>query len=169
MARQSARARRRNRRKLRYQIAKLTPTYFVRLKLPRVEISPGQKWYIVRTMAHADRRVAEGIQSLGAEVYVPTLVEERVRRGKRVEVPDLPAAGYVFAGTTEGLGRVLAFGRCDGALEVMAGAGGPSEVDREALQVFADILTCCNEERRKPVRLRGLDSLRRLELSYGAG
>jgi hypothetical protein len=81
----------------------------------------------------------------------------------------LPAAGYVFAGTGEGLGRVLAFGRCDGALEVMAGAGGPSEVDREALQVFADILTCCNEERRKPVRLRGLDSLRRLELSYGAG
>jgi hypothetical protein len=168
MARQS-RARRRNRRKLRYQIAKLTPTYFVRLKLPRVEISPGRKWYIVRTMAHADRRVAEGIQSLGAEVYVPTLVEERVRRGKRVEVPGLPAAGYVFAGTGEGLGRVLAFGRCDGALEVMAGAGGPSEVDREALQVFADILTCCNEERSKPVRLRGLDSLRRLELSYGAG
>src|SRR5215207_693163 len=162
----------RNRRRRKYQTPKPTPTYFVRLKLPKVEISADRQWFIIRTMAQMDRSVAAQIARLGAEAYVPTLVEERIRRGKKVEVPDLPAAGYVFAGVIEAPERVLAFGRCQGALEVMARDGAPSEVKKEALQIFADVLTCCNEERReaselerKPVRLRGLDSLRTLALS----
>src|SRR4051812_22996645 len=116
-----ARAHRRKscRRRRRYQLAKKpTPAHFVRLKLPRVEITHGRQWYVVRTMANLDRRFEREARQLGAETYIPTLVEERVRRNRKIEVGVYPAAGYVFLGTQEPPGSVLAFGRCDGALEV---------------------------------------------------
>jgi hypothetical protein len=83
-----------------YRQPKATPVHFVRLRLPRVEIAPGRKWFVVRTLPRMDQRVAEELGGLGAETYVPVLVEERVRRGRRIEHPQHPAAGYVFAGTT---------------------------------------------------------------------
>jgi hypothetical protein len=66
-----------------YRQPKATPVHFVRLRLPRVEIAPGRKWFVVRTLPRMDQRVAEELQALGAETYVPVLVEERVRRGRR--------------------------------------------------------------------------------------
>jgi hypothetical protein len=154
-----------------YRQPKATPVHFVRLRLPRVEIAPGRKWFVVRTLPRMDQRVAEELQALGAETYVPVLVEERVRRGRRVEHPQHPAAGYVFAGTAAAE-AVSAFGHVDGAVEVLAADGGPYEVKPEALQLFADILTRCNEEAReasstvpKPRRIRGLAQLR--EVVYG--
>jgi hypothetical protein len=155
----------------RHRQPKVTPTHFVRLKLPRVEIASGRKWFVVRTLPRMDQRVAEELQALDAETYVPVLVEERVRRGRRIEHPQHPAAGYVFAGTavTE---AVSSFGHVDGAVEVLAADGGPYEVKPEALQLFADILTRCNEEAREALstvaksrRIRGLAQLR--EVVYG--
>jgi hypothetical protein len=155
-----------------YRQPKATPVHFVRLRLPRVEIAPGRKWFVVRTLPRMDQRVAEELQALGAETYVPVLVEERVRRGRRIEHPQHPAAGYVFAGTTLAADGASVLGHVDGAVEVLAADGGPSEVKPEALQLFADILTRCNEEAReasstvaKPRRIRGLAHLR--EVVYG--
>jgi hypothetical protein len=126
---------------------------------------------VVRTLPRMDQRVAEELQALGAETYVPVLVEERVRRGRRIEHPQHPAAGYVFVGTAAAE-AVSALGHVDGAVEVLAADGGPYEVKPEALQLFADILTRCNEEAReasstvpKPRRIRGLAQLR--EVVYG--
>jgi hypothetical protein len=155
-----------------YRQPKATPVHFVRLRLPRVEIAPGRRWFVVRTLPRMDQRVAEELQALGAETYVPVLVEERIRRGRRIEHPQHPAAGYVFAGTTLAAEAASALGHVDGAVEVLAAADGPSEVKPEALQLFADILTRCNEEARealstisKPRRVRGLARLR--EVVYG--
>src|SRR3954451_24943215 len=77
-----------------------TPTHFVRLKLPRVEIALDKKWFVIRTLPHMDQRAARELQALGVETYVPVLIEERIRCGRKIEHPQRPAAGYVFAGTT---------------------------------------------------------------------
>src|SRR5215204_4466252 len=95
-----------------------------RIKLPRVEIDDGaSRWYVIRTAASMDRRVAREVENGGAKAYVPVLVEERTRRSRRVEEASLPAAGYVFAGVQEPATCVLAFGRCDGALGVLMASG----------------------------------------------
>lgn len=155
-----------------YRQPKATPVHFVRLRLPRVEIAPGRKWFVVRTRPRMDERVSEELKALGAETYVPLLVEKRVRRNRRVEYPQHPAAGYVFAGTTLTAETVSALGHVDGAVEVLSGADGPLEVEPSALQLFADILTRCNEQAReafsttpKPARIKGLAQLR--EVIYG--
>jgi hypothetical protein len=158
--------RKRNAKRRRPMVPAPSPVHFVRLRLPKVELAEGRRWFVVRSQPMMDTRVERELKALGAETYVPFLVEKRARRGRLVDHKALPAAGYVFAGT-EAPETVSAFGRVDGALEVLAGAGGPSEVKREALQVFADILTRCNEEAReaeakKPARARGLAELANL-------
>jgi hypothetical protein len=163
----SDRRKRRNRRKLRIQAPKQTPVHFVRLKLPRVEISTERKWFVVRTMAQMDNRVRDGLHDIGAETYLPILVEERIRRNKRVEWPQRPLAGYVFAGIIGG--SPMALGHCEGAIEVLTLDGQPVEVPTTALQAFADHVTGCNEERREAlaatrqkIKLRGLETLKRI-------
>jgi transcription antitermination factor NusG len=163
----------RNRRRYRkaklYKTVKHTPAHYVRLKLPKVEITPDRRWYVVRTMAHQDRRVAEQLEERGAVTYRPVLVEERVKRGKRVELPKYPAAGYVFAGLQEAVQGVERLFGCQGAVEVLSGQGGPLEVPSVDLQVFADRMTLANEDAReamaiihKPQRVRGLAELKRI-------
>jgi hypothetical protein len=161
------RRKRRNRRKLRIQTPKQTPVHFVRLKLPRVEISPDRRWYVVRTMAQMDNRVRDSLNDIGAETYLPILVEERIRRNKRIEWPQRPLAGYVFAGIVND--NPMALGHCEGALEVLTVDGQPAEIPTLALQAFADHVTGCNEERREAreatrqkIKLRGLETLKRI-------
>jgi transcription antitermination factor NusG len=121
-----------------------------------VEISTERKWFVVRTMAQMDNRVRDGLHDIGAETYLPILVEERIRRNKRVEWPQRPLAGYVFAGIIGG--SPMALGHCEGAIEV--------------LTLDADHVTGCNEERREAlaatrqkIKLRGLETLNRLRYS----
>src|SRR5215217_5423237 len=90
---------RRFRKRRRYQQPRPTPVHHIRLRLPRVEITADRKWYVIRTMAQMDRRFEREATELGFQTYIPTLVEQRPRRGKLVESPVYPAAGYVFAGT----------------------------------------------------------------------
>jgi hypothetical protein len=159
------------RKRQRYKLAAdaPTPTHFVRIQLPKVEIGPDRRWYVVRTLANTDKRVAKEVEDRGAQSYVPMLVEERVRRHRIIEATSYPAAGYVFVGTDVPPEHVPALARCDGAVEVLTTANdAPEQVNVIDLQRFADNLTGCNAERReayamarRPTRARGFDNLRR--------
>ena len=166
----SDRRKRRNRRKQRLRRPQPMPLrYVVPLRLPRVEITPDRRWYVVRTLAQMDNRVLEGLRGLGAETYLPVLVEERIRRGRRIEWPQKPLAGYVFVGVADNPMRCV---QCEGVLEILTADGAPVAVPVEALQEFADHVTGCNEERREAmqarrtkIKLRGLETLKQISYS----
>jgi len=59
-----------------------------------------KNWYILYTYSKCEKKVAQQIQRLGIDYYLPTTIEERKwsDRIKRVEVPLFP--NYLFVHTT---------------------------------------------------------------------
>lgn len=81
-----------------------------------------EKWFLVQSKARDEVRAAQQLESQQLEVFLPTLVVERLRRGRRVAVSEPLFPGYLFVRfdpqfisltsiqSTRGVARLVRFG-----------------------------------------------------------
>lgn len=109
------------------------------LRRPRVAIDPELRWYVLVTAPQKERQVADELTRDGLAAYVPLMVFEVVRRGKRIQREKLPVGRYLFAGLPEG--REPSFGLVEAVTGVLGASGEPVAIAPDALQAFSDVLT----------------------------
>src|SRR5215217_2750422 len=114
-----------------------------------------------------EARTSQELETAGLLTYLPMMVEETTQKGRRVEVPRYPAAGYVFLAARLAEDALNAVAGCPTAIELIKVNDGLARVPSSDLQQFADNLTLWNENARsaqstgeaRAITLRGLETL----------
>lgn len=62
-----------------------------------------RRWHVIKTMSRAEKKVAERIQNLGIETYLPLLqtIKQWSDRKKKVAVPLIPSTLFAFCSKEE--------------------------------------------------------------------
>lgn len=135
---------RRKTRRGRYDPSAMThrvPGGFRRIPTPHKAIDPSLAWFVVRAAIGKEKRAAWGLEHAGFDMFFPVCIEERIRRGKRIEVTKGLLSRYLFVGLDRRTLRFDLVREVDGVEAILAVSGAPAAVRTAILQALADRVT----------------------------
>ena len=113
-----------------------TPAIERRKARKQIHIHDDLDYYVIRSNIKCERRVAMGLRELGMDYYLPTIVVETVRRGKKQRNEKAALSRYLFVGMNR---RLPAFGtvrNVEGVESLLGWEGKPQSVPAGILRAM---------------------------------